>query len=65
MSVRVKPSEGEVRAARARYQKFKTGTQGNVLLHAERIRKTGILNQVCKLQRAGTQRGRGIALSPP
>ena len=57
MSVRVKPSEGEVRAASALYQKFKNGTQGNVFLHAGRIRKTGLLNQWGKLQRASfTQR---------
>ena len=34
MSVRVKPSEGEVRAASALYESLRNGTQGNRYLHA-------------------------------
>ncbi|MEG0411597.1 MAG: methyl-accepting chemotaxis protein [Comamonas sp.] len=57
MSVRVKPSEGEVRAASALYESFKNGAQGNIYLHAGRVRKNGWLNQLGKLQRASfTQR---------
>lgn len=57
MSVRVKPTEGEVRSAQALYEKFKAGTQGNAYLHAGRMRKHGWQNQWMKLQRADfTQR---------
>lgn len=57
MSVRVKPSEGEVRAASALYERFKNGTQGKFYLHAGRVRQHGLMNQLGKLQRASfTQR---------
>jgi aerotaxis receptor len=57
MSVRVKPSEGEVRAAKALYERFQNGTLGNMYLHAGRVRKNGWRNQLGKLQRADfTQR---------
>jgi len=57
MSVRVKPSEGEVRAASALYESLRNGTQGNQYLHAGRVRQHGLMNQLGKLQRASfTQR---------
>lgn len=57
MSVRVKPSEGEVRSAQALYEKFRQGTEGNAYLHAGRVRQRGWQNQWMKLQRADfTQR---------
>ena len=57
MSVRVKPSEGEVRSAKALYERFRNGTEGNMYLHAGGIRRNGWKNQLGKLQRADfTQR---------
>ena len=57
MSVRVKPTDNEVRAASALYERLNSGTQGNAYLHAGSVRHHGLLNQLGKLQRASfTQR---------
>ncbi|WP_338138010.1 methyl-accepting chemotaxis protein, partial [Comamonas aquatica] len=57
MSVRVKPTDSEVRAASALYERLNNGTQGNAYLHAGSVRHHGLLNQLGKLQRASfTQR---------
>ncbi len=57
MSVRVKPTDNEVRAASALYERLNNGTQGNAYLHAGSVRHHGLLNQLGKLQRASfTQR---------
>ena len=57
MSVRVKPTADEVREASELYKRFKNGTHGNRYLHAGRVRQSGLLNQLGKLQRASfTQR---------
>ena len=57
MSVRVKPTDNEVRAASALYERLNNGTQGKVYLHAGSVRHHGLLNQLGKLQRASfTQR---------
>ena len=52
MSVRVKPTDSEVRAATALYAQFRQGTQGAMYLHAGRVRRRGLLNHFDKLQRA-------------
>jgi len=52
MSVRVKPTDNEVRAASALYERLNNGTQGNAYLHAGSVRHHGLLNQLGKLQRA-------------
>ncbi len=52
MSVRVKPTPGEVKAASALYRKLRDGTQGSIYLHAGSIRRKGLLNHWGKLQRA-------------
>ena len=57
MSVRVKPTDNEVRAASALYERLNNGTQGSAYLHAGSVRHHGLLNQLGKLQRASfTQR---------
>ena len=57
MSVRVKPTLSEVRAATSLYEKLRNGTQGNLYLHAGHVRRRGLMNQLGKLQRASfTQR---------
>jgi len=75
MSVRVKPTRDEVRAAEALYAQIREERErgaSSFWLHAGRVRRPGLRNQLGKLQRFGlTQRlvalleGRGAALQGP
>jgi aerotaxis receptor len=60
MSVRAKPSRDEVRQAEALYERIKRQRESGKVrfrLHAGRVRSTGLLNQIERLQRASfTQR---------
>lgn len=61
MSVRVKPTDGEVRAATALYARFRQGTQGSLYLHAGHVRRRGLFQHFNQLQRANfTQRLLGL-----
>ena len=61
MSVRVKPTDGEVRAATTLYARFRQGTQGSLYLHAGHVRRRGLFQHFNQLQRANfTQRLLGL-----